>query len=137
MSKKGKSGLGKFILGAGLGVGLGMLFSPKTGKENRDIFKRKIDELVIKVKNIDSEEVRNTIQEKIDTILEEISDLDKENVLKIAKSKSESIKEKAEDLVEYVIEKGTPVLEKTASAVKEKTIEVTKDIIKKLEQEEK
>lgn len=137
MSKKNKSGLGKFLLGAGLGIGLGMLFSPKTGKENRESFKRKLDELIIKVKNLDSEEVRNTIQEKIDSILEEISDLDKEKVLKIAKSKSESIKEKAEDLVEYVIEKGTPVLEKTATSVKEKAIVVTKDILKKLEQEEK
>ena len=102
MSKKRKSGLGKFILGAGLGIGLGMLFSPKTGKENRTAFKRKIDELVAKIKNIDSEEVKNTIQEKIDTILEEISDLDKEKVLKIAKAKSESIKEKAEDLVREI-----------------------------------
>ena len=30
MSKKGK-----FLLGAGLGIGLGMLLAPKSGKENR------------------------------------------------------------------------------------------------------
>ena len=30
MSKK--SGLGKFLLGAGIGIGLGLLFAPKSGK---------------------------------------------------------------------------------------------------------
>ena len=67
----------------------------------------------------------------------ELSDLDKEKVLKIAKKKSENIRSKAEELVEYVVEKGTPVLEKTALAVREKAIIVTKEILKKLEQEEK
>lgn len=136
MSKK-KSGLGKFLIGAGLGVGLGMLFSPKTGKENRKDLKNKIDELIIKVKSIDSQEVKNNIQNKIDTIMDELSELDKEKVLKIAKKKAENIKNKAEELVEYVIEKGTPILEKSANAIKEKTIVVTKDVLKKLEQEEK
>ena len=50
---------------------------------------------------------------------------------------AEDIKNKAEDLVEYVVEKGTPVLEKSACLVKEKAIEVTKEVLKKLEQEEK
>ena len=136
MSKK-KSGLGKFLLGAGLGVGLGMLFSPKTGKENREALKKKVDELIAKAKDIDSAEVKNNIQKKIDNIMSELSDLDKEKALNIAKKKSEEIKNKAEDLVEYIIDKGTPVLEKTAVSIKAKAIEVTKEILKKLEQEEK
>ena len=136
MSKK-KSGFGKFLLGAGLGIGLGMLFSPKTGKENRDALKKKMDELVIKVKDIDSEEVKKNIEQKLEQLMNEISDLDKEKVLKIAKKKSEYIKNKTEDLVEYVVEKGTPVLEKTAVAIKEKAINLTKEILKKIEQEEK
>ena len=135
MSKKG--GLGKFLLGAGIGAGLGLLFAPKTGKENRDLLKRKTDELTNKLKSMDSEKIKYEIQEKIDDILEEISELDKEKVLKIAKAKSKEIKNKAEDLVEYVVEKGTPMLEKSATAIKEKTIDVTKEILKKLEQEEK
>lgn len=136
MSKK-KSGFGKFLLGAGLGVGLGMLFSPKTGKENRDALKKKMDELIIKVKEIDSEEVKKNIEQKLEQLMNEISDLDKEKVLKIAKKKSEDIKTKTEELVEYVVEKGTPVLEKTAVAIKEKAINLTKEILKKIEQEEK
>jgi len=136
MSKK-KSGFGKFLLGAGIGVGIGMLFTKKSGKENREILKKKIDELVINIKTIDSEEVRNNIQNKLDSITNEISELDSEKVLKIARKKSESIKAKAEDLVEYMIEKGTPMLEKSASLIKEKAILVTKGILDKLEQEEK
>ena len=63
--------------------------------------------------------------------------MDKEKALDIAKKQAENIKNKAEDLVEYVVLKGTPVLEKSASVVKEKAIAITKEILKKLEQEEK
>ena len=34
---KNKSGFGKFLLGAGIGLGLGILFAPKSGKETRVI----------------------------------------------------------------------------------------------------
>jgi hypothetical protein len=40
----------------------------------------------------------------------------------------------AEELFEYTLEKGTPVLEKTASAIKEKAYEATKEVLDKLEQ---
>ena len=136
MSKKG-NGFGKFLLGAGIGVGIGMLFSKNNGKENREQLKKKIDELIVKVKSIDSKELLNNIQTKIDEIMVEISELDKEKVLKIAKKKAESIKHKSEELVEYAIDKGTPVLEKSANVLKEKAILITKDILKKLEAEEK
>lgn len=137
MSKKKKSGFGKFLLGAGVGVTLGMLFTKKTGKENREALKRKVDELILKLKSVDSEELKNNVQAKVDEIMVEISELDKEKVLKIAKKKAESVKEKSEELVSYVIEKGTPVLEKSACLVREKAIAVTKEVLKRLEQEEK
>ena len=137
MSKNKKSGLGKFLLGGAIGAGLGMLFTTKTGKENRQLLKKKINELIVKVKNIDSEEVKVNIQNKVDEIMYEISELDKEKVLKIAKKKAEEIKNKSEELVEYVVEKGTPMLEKSATIVKDKAIVVTKEILKKLENEEK
>ena len=136
MSKK-KSGFGKFLLGAGIGAGLGMLLTKKTGKENREVLKKKVDELVIKAKSIDVVEVKENIEAKVEEIMAEVADLNKEKALKIAKKKAEQIKEKAEELVEYVVEKGTPVLEKSACLVKEKAIEVTKEVLKKLEQEEK
>lgn len=135
MSKK--NGVGKFLLGAGIGAGLAMLFTKNNGKENREQLKKKADELIIKVKNVDAQEVKESIESKVHQIMDDIKDLDKEQVLKIAKKKAADIKAKSEDLVEYVIEKGTPVLEKSACLVKEKAIVVTKEILKKLEQEEK
>ena len=136
MSKR-RSGAGKFLLGAGIGVGLGMLLSKKSGAENRKDLKKKIDDLIEKVKNIDSEEVKNNIQKKIDEIMVELKDMDKEKALKIAKKKAEQIKLKTEELVEYTMDKGPIILEKSAAKVRETAILVTKDILKRLEQEEK
>ena len=137
MSKeKKKSGLGKFLAGAAIGAGLGVLFAPKKGSETRRELKQKFDELVAKAKEIDIDEVKENIENKVEEIKAELEDLDKEKVLKIDKKKAKEIETKANELLNYAIEKGTPVLEKTASTVKEKTIEVTKQIIAKLEKED-
>lgn len=137
MSKeKKKSGLGKFLAGAAIGAGLGVLFAPKKGSETRRELKQKFDELVAKAKEIDIDEVKENIENKVEEIKAELEDLDKEKVLKIAKKKAKEIETKANELLNYAIEKGTPVLEKTASTVKEKTIEVTKQILSKLEKED-
>ena len=71
---------------------------------------------------------------KIEEIKKELEDLDKEKAYAIAKRKAKEIQLKAEDLVDYAIEKGTPVLEKAATSVKEKAIVVTKEVLKKLEE---
>ena len=42
---------GKFILGLGGGVGLGLLFAPKKGEETRQELKAKCEELLNKVVN--------------------------------------------------------------------------------------
>jgi len=133
MSKK-KSGLGKFLLGAGIGAGLGILFAPKKGSETRRELKAKFDELVEKVKEIDAEEVKETVEAKIYEIREELESLDKEKVLKIAKSKAQKVQDMAQELVDYAVEKGTPVIEDTAAAVKEKAVTVTKEVLAKLEE---
>lgn len=138
MSKeKKKVGFGKFLAGAALGAGLGVLFAPKKGSDTRRELKEKIDELMAKAKNIDLDEVKETIESKIEEIKAELEDLDKEKVLNMAKKKAKQIQEKAEELVSYAIDKGTPVLEKAASAVREKAIDVTKEVLAKLEATEK
>ena len=85
MSKK--KGLGKFIGGALIGAGLGVLFAPKKGSETRAELKEKLDELVGKVKEIDVDDVKAEFDKKVDEIKKELNDLDKEKVLKIAKKK--------------------------------------------------
>lgn len=135
MSKK--SGKGKFILGALVGAGLGILFAPKSGKETRQDLKQKINELWDAAKELDVDEVKEQIKNKIEEIKTEIADLDKEKVLKIAKKKGADVKQRCEELVQLAVDKGTPVLQKAADEVREKAILVTKEVLKKLEEKEK
>lgn len=138
MSKdKKKSGLGKFVLGAAVGAAVGVLLAPKKGSETRKDLKNKLDDLVNKAKELNMEDVKFAIEMKVTEIKNELEDLDKEKVLKIAKKQASNLKDKADELVNYAIEKGTPVLEKAADAIREKAIVVTKEILNKLEKEEK
>lgn len=132
MSKK--KGLGKLFTGIALGAGIGMLFAPKKGEETRADLKKKMQELIDSAKNLDKKEVKETIESKIELIQNELADLDKEKVLKIAKKKAADIQNMAQELVDYAVEKGTPILEKTAEAVRQKAISATKEVLKKLEE---
>lgn len=136
MSKK-KSGLGKFVLGAAVGAAVGVLFAPKKGSETRAELKVKLNELAEKAKNLKANDVKIYIEDKIDEIKIALDELDKEKVLTFAKEKAEQINKKTDELVKYVVEKGTPVMEKTATAIKEKASLVIKDVLKRLEKEDK
>ena len=144
MSKKG---LGKFVLGAGIGAGLALLFAPKKGSDLRRDIKRKFDEFMKDVDKIEIEDIKESFtkkveeslanaQKRVDEIKKELEDLDKEKVEKIAKKKAKELQRKAEDLVDLAKEKGTPVLEGIADDLKHKVICVCTEIINKLEKGE-
>ena len=109
---------GKFLLGLGAGLGLGILFAPKSGEETRKELKKKIDELVVKVKEIDVNEVKENMSIKIAELQAELRDLDKEKVKELAKEKAVQVKEKADELVKLAVAKGTPAVQKAAKEVK-------------------
>ena len=136
MSKEKRFGFGKFLAGAAVGAGLGLLFAPKKGSETRADLKTKIDDLVKQIKNIDVDEVKEEFEDKLEALKEELAELDKEKVLEIAKNKSKELKDKAQELVDLAIEKGTPILRDMAEEVRLKTIDVTKDVLKRLEGKE-
>ena len=135
MSKK--SGLGKFVLGAAVGAGLGVLFAPKKGSETRTMLKAKLDELVEQVKNIDVDEVKKEFDLKVNEIRMELVDLDKEKALDIAKSQAKKIEKKANELYDIAKEKSAPVVEKAAKEVKETALKAAKEVVSRLETEEK
>ncbi len=136
MSRR-SGGLFKLLAGIGIGVGAGMLLAPKSGEELRKDLAKKINELIDKAKEVDMKEVSEDFKNKLTSLKKDVEDLDKEKVLAIAKEKSEDLKVKASELLDLAKTKGTPVLEKAAADVKEKAIQVTKEVLKKLESEEK
>lgn len=129
MSKKG------FLWGAALGIGAGMLLAPKKGSEARKELKEKLDEMLAKLKDVDYDEVRENIEVKIYQIKNELRVLDKEKAIDIAKKKVAELQKMSSELVNYAVEKGTPVLQKSADAIREKVIKVSKEVIEKLEKE--
>ncbi|NCC71419.1 hypothetical protein EOM09_07620 [bacterium] len=132
MSKKGKlfSALGGLAVGAGLGV----LFAPKKGSETREELMLKIKELKEEAKKLNKEDVYNYFETTVETIKKELDELDKEKILRKAEAKSKELEKKAEELVKYAKKKGNDELDKIADSLRLKVIEVSKNIVEKLEE---
>ena len=132
-----KNGVGKFVAGAAIGVGLGVLLAPKPGEETRKELKIKFEELLEKVKGLKVDDVKEYFEVKIEEIKKDLSELDKEKALEIAKEKGELIKDKIDELATQAKEKATPAIEKAIGEVRNKVIDFLKDTAKKLEKEKR
>ena len=128
-----KRSLSTLFLGAAIGASLGILFAPKKGKETRKELKEKMLDLISNAKELSISDISSLVEGKITEIRHDLNDLDKEKVLSIAKEKSEVIKGKCQELVDFAIDKGTPILKDAAIDVRDKTVDVMKDVIGKLE----
>ena len=126
MSNK-KGGFGKFLGGLALGAGIGILLAPDKGENTRKALKKKLDELLKKLKEIDVDEVIFKAEE----LQAELAELDTEKAKEIALKQAKNIKAKAEELYRYAIEKSTPVVEKAADEVRKQSLKVVKEIEKK------
>lgn len=133
MSKKGK--LGSFLGGALVGAGLGILFAPKSGSETRKALAEEISVLWDKIRGMHADEIKNKLEAKLKEIEDGIKSLDKEKVLSIAKEKCEDLKQKVDELIIMAKDASKPVIENAALSVKRKLASVTKDVLKKLEEE--
>ncbi len=133
----GKNGFGKFLAGAAVGAGLGLLFSPKSGEDNRKDLKAKLDELMEQLKGVKAEDVKDYFEMKVAEIKKDLAELDGEKVLEVAKEKGELVRDKVDELAVQAKEKATPAIEKTISEVREKVIDFLKTTTKKLEKQAK
>ena len=73
------------------------------------------------------------VKNKINEIEAELNELDKEKVLEIARDKADKVKNKTDELVELAKQAGSKAANKTASELREKSIDVTKKVLNKLE----
>ena len=107
-----KGGLGKFLVGAGIGFGIGLLVAAKPGKETREDIKKKFKELEEKFKTLDYDDLKSGALNKLEEVKTKINNLDQEQVETIAKEKVEDIKQSLSKLSDSVKKKSAPIIKK-------------------------
>ena len=110
-----------FLCGTIIGSVIGMMLSPKCGKEMRE-------DMMKIIEGVDKE-----FKKTIKTLEEEINDLDKEKNFDKAKEKAENILEQADSLVDSAIKEKKPKLKKMASDMQKKARAVTESVLDNLE----
>ena len=107
-----KGGLGKFIVGACIGLGIGLLIATKPGKETREDIKKKFKELEEKFRSLDLTELKEGAIDKLEVLKEKISNLDSDKITDFTKEKISDIKEGLKDLSKSVKKKSIPVIKR-------------------------
>ncbi|MBR5662983.1 MAG: YtxH domain-containing protein [Bacilli bacterium] len=125
-----KSGLGKFIIGACIGVGIGLLVASKPGKETREDIKKKFKELEDKFRELDMSDLKAGAVEKLDVLKEKIANLDSDQVADFTKEKIADIKNGLSDLTKSVKKKSVPVIKRIVDDISEKLDSMNESIEK-------
>lgn len=123
-----KSGLGKFVIGAGIGFGIGLLVAAKSGKETRNDIKNKFKELEEKFRSLDLTELKDGAIEKLDSLREKVKDIDSEQICDFTKDKIADIKKGLSDLTKSVKKKSVPIIKKIVDDIALKLDSMDKEL---------
>ena len=115
-----KSGLSKFVIGAGIGFGIGILVAAKSGKETRQDLKNKFKELEFKMKNLEMSDLKDGAIKKLDEIKAGVSELDFDKVSSFTKEKVDLLRVKLSELGTYVKKKSAPTIKKIINEINDK-----------------
>ncbi len=130
----GKRGSFKdLLLGVGVGVVIGALFTPRTGEENRKLLKEKAGETIEKVKKIDFEALKTKLYDDYYNLKDELENMDAETAKRVAAEKVSESQAKADKVIAAAIEENKPKIEKSLTELKKKLAVVLKEVSKKLE----
>ncbi len=129
-----KKTVATIIGSAAVGAGLGILFAPKSGKETREDLKKKMNELREKVNKMHIGDIQEYVNKKMNKIENQLAELDQEKVLKLAKVKAKKIEKECKRLAKFVKDKSEPILMETVESIHEKAMEVTREVLNKLEE---
>ena len=125
-----KSGLGKFIIGACIGVGIGLLVASKPGKETREDIKKKFKELEDKFRELDINDLKDGAIEKLEILKEKIANLDSDQIADFTKEKIGDIKDGLVDLTKSVKKKSVPVIKRIVDDISEKLDSINESVEK-------
>lgn len=114
------SSLSKFIVGAGIGFGVGLLVAAKSGKETRKDIKNKFEELEDKLRNLSYDDLKDGAIEKLDELKVKINELDQEKASELIKDKVLDIKDKLTELSRYIKRKSSPVVKNIIAEINNK-----------------
>lgn len=122
-----------FILGAALGIGVGMLLAPYRGVTMRKKVSAKVDEVANYIKNMNSEILRNDCLSILNNIKGYLEELDSAKLKGDCIVAGNKIKKEVNKLAGKVKNAATPVLEKAVEDLRSNTVALLKKTVEKLE----
>ncbi len=120
----------KFITGALVGLGLGLLIAPTEENESKKELNKSLRNLLDSVKNIDVEKTKSAFMKRLTEIRDELNDLSDETRKELVKVKINKIKETCLELEAISKEYDKPIVEMAAKEVEERADSLLEEINK-------